>query len=252
MSGYDHDWSHFDQHVPYEIVFMGSVANAPGSWNSSKLQIKEKATGRVIREYDFDYPNYGTTAFYPFKWEDHWYAVFGPSYVGIAILDLETGEIYAEYEPDGSWCPVGFYVPASYCDKSKPSFTIKEKNHYIVTPDHNFNKLDTEYDEKHLYYHPVLFVTSVFWAADYEWLVFRLDLSKIMETRTFPTWEENDANDKSLIKYCFEYDYGISPSSTRNFMKRYEEYDSAVLIEYYTQRHTKDFFKTSEGNEESP
>lgn len=240
MTGFNLNYSLFDQTIPWAI--------RKATKDSQKMEIYNKITEDVAKIYDFNYPSYATTSFYPFKFKDQWYAVFSPTYNSTEIILLETGETVAKSGAE-HWCPTNYYVPAYYVDREYKGKTWDENGEWKpVFCDYELSELEDEIDLtlENIEYSNSLFMCGVFWAADYEWLVYRLDIEKTLETgiiEAHPAAED----------YCFDFDYASSPE-IRQFIKAQTPEWNDDLKEYgrfyyYTQKFTTSGFKTKDNEE---
>jgi hypothetical protein len=87
--------------------------NAPGTWDSSAVEVFRRTGSAELEKVGEYVRNYGMLhTFEPFRQRGHDYALISRNYTRTAVLDLATGAVIAE-ETEGSsgFCPVGFYVP---------------------------------------------------------------------------------------------------------------------------------------------
>lgn len=220
MVGYNHDFSNFDALVPYGIRCTGTDNEGFGR---EYLEIFHKETGHNIYSYKRNYRSYGTSAWYPFKYEDKWYSFISPSYTSFKVLEMDTGNIVAELKNNSNFCPINFYVPAWY-----PEDNIVYKDYEFSDKD-DFED-DFIFDIGKLNYLHTGFVCGVWWGADYEWLVYKIDIPTLLKTGEYHMDSEH---------YCFDFDYNTMPE-IRQFIKTDEmdsdDNGSYARFYYYTQK----------------
>lgn len=137
------------------------IHNEPGAWNS--LRVTVHRTDRhplgegVVGDYVRNYPSLLYT-FEPFVQDGHHYALISQVYAFSSVMDLESGQVIAEEEPQpgAEFCPAEFYVP----DPNDPTI-------WDYFDDHEVGLWGL--------------VSGCRWGDDDSWKVRYLDLSKITE-----------------------------------------------------------------------
>lgn len=239
MTGYNHSFESFENLVPYDIR---SVSSNNIGFGSTYLEIYKKSEPeKIIFSYNRNYKFNGLSAFYPFKYNEKWYAFISKTYTTCAIIDLDNSNIIAKMESVGFWCVSNFYVPAYYvCRDYKSDF--KKEEWYPVFCDYNLDE-DKDYSSSHktdyLIYSNLAFVCGIYWGADYKWMVYKIDIKKCIETGVISHTQD---------AYCFEFDYDSKPD-IKQFIKAQEPNSYIEDINnlpnyrrfyYYTQNFTND------------
>lgn len=286
MPGFDHNFTKFDERMPYEIRQL-SAAACGSSFNKSKFAIFKKGDDKPIYELERGFGRYGQSAFYQFMHQGTWYAFVGPQYNDAILLNLETGEIVARLDKEktgGDFCPTNFYVPSVNINTEKPVYHSEEyrikikrnangkfigqcgdKNpeyadydgeekiipaadHYMSLCDYEQSdpEEDIDIDPKFDIWIDWAFVAGVWWAADYEWLIYRINIPDAIKTGKFAP-ETN---------HCFEFYYGAVPE-LRQYMKMEDpDVDSNHPFKtnygsfhFYTQKFTDYAFEEKEKKE---
>lgn len=146
----------------------------------------------------------------------------------IAILDRD--------ETGGNFCPTGFYVPSlqigtesvyhskekrrknkydadnkviGWCSEQSPDYAAYEgveiiipaHDHFLSEPDYEFCDYEGDIEQDkfswdNVYFTNHLFMCGVWWAADYEWLVYKIDIDECFKTGKF--------SPKDCVS-CFDY-----------------------------------------------
>ena len=142
--------------------------NQPGTWDSTIVEVfrRTDAPGghAKVGEYKRNYALLQT--FEPFRQGNREFALISPNYTRTSVLDLESGCVVAEEQPDAGkagFCPVGFYVP-DWWDVNKGS-TIPGSPHW--SPDCEWPTGDFG------------FVWGCVWGDDSSWKIQYLDLSGV-------------------------------------------------------------------------
>lgn len=239
MPGFDNDFTKFNELIPYELVIDGK--NSSGFAKKTKYQIIRKMDKKIIYEYERYYGQYAKFSYWPFKFNNVWHAFIGNEYNDCQIINLDTSKIVSKLDKGdtgtgGHFCPQGFYVPSVYIS-TKSFYTSPERKYKVVydengkwkgtynencenflaidapiridpprelllvTPDRIFNEID-DFDENNVYSSNIAYMCGVWWAADYEWLVYKIDIEQAIQTGKFTPLSET---------YLFNFDYGQDP-----------------------------------------
>lgn len=269
MPGFDNNFTKFNELLPYELIRDGIETS--GFSGSTKFKIIHKTDKKVVYDYSRLYGQYGKFAWYPFKHKNTWYAFVGNQYNNAVIINLETSEVISKLDEEytgGHFCAQGFYVPSIHVDaipfhttterkykvlydeKGKWMGTYNEKSekfNLIDAPikidppqqllmtivDSSFDDISEEnFNWDNVKFSNMAFMCGVWWAADYEWLVYKIDIEKSIETGGFAPLKEN---------YVFNFDYAQDPdlkmftkiSSQNSFVGEDVNVDQKLTLYYY-------------------
>lgn len=277
MTGFNHNFTLFDKRMPFEIRQLSKAA-CGSSFNKNAFAIFKKNDETPIYELERGFGQYGKSAFYQFQHDGRWYAFVGPQYNDAVLIDLETGKIVARLDKEktgGNFCPTNFYVPSVNIDTSNPYYHSKEKRHKvkynengkvvkwigemheeyadfdgeekIIPPaDHYMSMCDYDQTDENDFFDPKFdnwsnwaFMAGVWWAADHEWLVYRIDISEAIKTGLF-----------APKLYCFEFNYHKEPEIRQYITMQDPEADSNNPFNpnygcfyFYTQKFTTTAFE---------
>lgn len=225
MSGYDFKFDKFDAMLPYHLVAKSSKKQE--GFGRVDVSLQRKSDGKEIAKFERNYASlvYANRAFYQFKWKDRWLAFVSRKYNLAEIIDIESDKTLSVCNENSSWCPTNFYVPASLVDDKVSVLSLKDRvdaqgkarpaeDYYDHCHDWQLEDEDErKWSTDHIKYLNTAFMAGVFWAADYEWIVYRINIEKALETGKFGP--EKDT-------YCFEFDYATDPE-IRQFLKQQED-----------------------------
>lgn len=164
--------------TPFSIVWT-PIDNGPGHWNSNRVEVFRD--GLKIGEYERNYSLVAET-FYPFQFNDHWYAFYSSRYTATRVARLtDKFEDWWGEEPSGmGFCPTEFWVPLGF----RSSFTSKDgtEHHFPTWFDSDY-KTEEEFSGeaagKPFVWATYGFLSGCYWGDDSSWKLRYIDFSEI-------------------------------------------------------------------------
>jgi len=157
--------------IPYKARVAESIANAPGTWNYTKVEILD-SEDKVIGSYERNYPSHAENTFAPFTLDgENWYALYSKNYTAVRIMELPSCKDIGGQENDGfGFCPTELFVPIISVSTYKGTFRIDRLNEDWPKFDSHINK-----------FHTKAFVLGCIWGDDTSWKLRTIDLNKAIK-----------------------------------------------------------------------
>jgi hypothetical protein len=174
MTTIKHGYSYID--TPFSIE-TEAVKNSPGTWNSIKVSIFKNGT--FIGEYLRNYHSFAKETFYPFLFNETWYALYSPNYTATRVMKLNDDSIedWCGEDPNSyGFCPVEFYVPKyhKYFRELDYSYIIVNGSEYKTLQD-----FENENDYTESGYLKFGFLSGCIWGDDSSWKIRYIDFSDL-------------------------------------------------------------------------
>lgn len=166
----------------YTAKLIENIKTGEGCWNNERIGIFED--DKKIGEFERNYHGFGIETFYPFKYNNKWYAIYSHKYIAISVMSLPDCKEVAHTEFVGhGFCPVETWVP-TYKYK-KDAFTLnnpktgKDKSYAVYYPEIDFEKEKEDCNDLPTLYHDFAFVAGCVWGDDSCWKIRLLDLKDL-------------------------------------------------------------------------
>jgi hypothetical protein len=172
-------FEHAYEGTPFSVKGLKCPEDKPGHWSTMLVQVYRE--GILLGGYRRMYSSFGKETFMPFKWGEHWYALYSANYTCTRVLRLNaiSLEDWCGEDPSaGGFCPAEFYAPQVYrmLNGEDETWQFYEQSLYASYPEFvaEAQQCDCSVD-----YPGFAFLSGCHWGDDSSWKLRYVDYSKI-------------------------------------------------------------------------